>query len=282
MSQLPPKISKEFLIQNFEVLLIDAFGVLMDTEGPLPGAIDFINHLNAIRKSYFIVTNSSLYSTQQHQANYRRKGLEIAQEAIISAGSILPTWLRKRGLAGKRFLVLGAQSTYELLRAGGAHTVDPYNEDDVDVIVLAGQEEFDFVRGIDQAVSIIFRALENQKPLEVIVTNPDMIYPKNANSYGITGGCLALIVETAIRLRFPTSKFQLTYIGKPYSTLFEEARERAPFGRMVMIGDQLQTDIRGARDFGIESVLIGTGVTKFAPDIFNEGIIPTYLLENLQ
>lgn len=282
MNQLPPKISKEFLIQNYEILLIDAFGVLMDTEGPLPGAVDFIKLLNKTGKSYFIVTNSSLFSAEQHQNNYRRKGFEIPQESIISAGSILPKWLGKKSLSGKRFLVLGAESTSNLLRAGGAHIVDPYYDDNVDVIVLAGQDEFDFVRGVDQAISIIFRAIENQKPIEVIVTNPDMIYPKSASSYGITGGCLGLIVETAIRLRFPTYQFPLTYIGKPYSALFEEARERAADGRMVMIGDQLQTDIKGARDFGIDSVLIGTGVTKFAPDIFKGGIVPTYLLENLQ
>ena len=47
-----------------------------------------------------------------------------------------------------------------------------------------------------------------------------------------------------------------------------------------MIGDQLETDIRGARDFGIDSVLIGTGVTKISDSTFNGEIVPTYILEN--
>ena len=41
---------------------------------------------------------------------------------------------------------------------------------------------------------------------------------------------------------------------------------------MIMIGDQLETDIKGAFNFGIDSVLIGTGITKISELSFENKI----------
>ena len=50
---------------------------------------------------------------------------------------------------------------------------------------------------------------------------------------------------------------------------------------MVMIGDQLETDIRGANDFGIDSVLVGTGVNSTIADSIAEDVRPGYYLNDL-
>jgi ribonucleotide monophosphatase NagD (HAD superfamily) len=49
---------------------------------------------------------------------------------------------------------------------------------------------------------------------------------------------------------------------------------------MVMVGDQLETDIRGARAFGLDAVLVMTGVTEDVSDAADE-VRPTYLLPSL-
>ena len=80
---------------------------------------------------------------------------------------------------------------------------------------------------------------------------------------------------------YGTSIFQIEYLGKPYNPIFEEAFHRVKHKKMVMIGDQLETDIKGAVHFGIDSVLIGTGITNLSNLSFHDGIRPTYLLDNL-
>ena len=281
MNDASRKTSTEFLLAHYEVLLIDAFGVLMDTQGALPGAVAFINELNRSEKPYFILSNSSLYNAQQNQANYLRRGLEISKERIITSGALLPKWMRAQNLTGKRFLVLGPEPTKNLIRDGGGFITDDRAED-VDVIVLGHQSGFDFVDGMDHAITLVFRSIESGKALPVILPNPDVIYPKEKDCYGITAGSLGLILREAVNLRFPQSSFQINCLGKPYPALFEEARSRVPAqSRMVMIGDQLHTDIKGAQDFGIDSVLIGTGVTKIASSVFEGAIVPTYVMDTL-
>ena len=49
---------------------------------------------------------------------------------------------------------------------------------------------------------------------------------------------------------------------------------------MVMIGDQLHTDIQGAKNFGIDSVLMQTGISSLHSEI-PQNLVPTYRMKNL-
>ncbi len=280
MNHTPRKISRDFILENYDVVLLDAFGVLMDIQGALPGAVEFIDDLNASEKPYFIVSNSTLYNAEQNQANYLRRGLKIPSEKILTSGVLLPKWLQAQGYAGQRFVVLGPELTKDLVRSGGVIVTDD-NADDVDGIILGHQSGFDFVSGIDHAITLVFRSLEKGKQLPVILPNPDLIYPQDHDRYGITAGSLGLLLTEAVKLRFPEVDFQILSLGKPFTPLFEEARARVPVGsRMIMVGDQLHTDIQGARDACIDSVLIGTGITKLATAHYSSGLVPTYVMDN--
>jgi len=48
-----------------------------------------------------------------------------------------------------------------------------------------------------------------------------------------------------------------------------------------MIGDQLETDVRGAAEFGIDSALVGTGIANVNLQYIDKAIQPTYFLNNL-
>jgi ribonucleotide monophosphatase NagD (HAD superfamily) len=52
---------------------------------------------------------------------------------------------------------------------------------------------------------------------------------------------------------------------------------------MVMVGDQLATDIRGANEFGVASVLAPTGLTRVEDPSFTPpcDLRPDYILESL-
>jgi ribonucleotide monophosphatase NagD (HAD superfamily) len=70
-------------------------------------------------------------------------------------------------------------------------------------------------------------------------------------------------------------------LGKPHPAIFEEAVRRAGTRHMVMIGDRLETDIRGANDFGIASALVTAG-GAVAASVPSHGPQPTCLLSSIR
>ena len=110
--------------------------------------------------------------------------------------------------------------------------------------------------------------------------NPDLIYPDGDDGYGVASASIALILEAALELRFPDRPdLRFVRLGKPHSAIFAEALRRSGTRDMVMIGDQLETDIRGANDYGIDSVLMDTGIS--APTSDPSAPRPTYRMSSL-
>jgi ribonucleotide monophosphatase NagD (HAD superfamily) len=71
-------------------------------------------------------------------------------------------------------------------------------------------------------------------------------------------------------------------LGKPNTPIFEEAVRRAGTSNVVMIGDQLETDIKGARAAGLDAVWIETGVTATIPEDTPTHLRPTWRMAGLE
>ena len=59
----------------------------------------------------------------------------------------------------------------------------------------------------------------------------------------------------------------------------EEARQRLDASRLLMVGDQLATDILGAQCCGMDSALVGSGLATTSTAA--NGPLPTYLLSSI-
>lgn len=93
----------------------------------------------------------------------------------------------------------------------------------------------------------------------------------------------------ASRIERVVTKLGLDYVSramKPFTKGFKEVEERyqIPKDRLIMIGDQLMTDIKGANNAGIQSVLVKPIVETDAWNTqFNRAMekrIMTYLLKH--
>lgn len=136
---------------------------------------------------------------------------------------------------------------------------------------------------LDTSLSMLFNLLDTGKDIKLVSPNPDLIYPKDKNTFGFTSQAIVLILEAALRHRYPgNEKLTFTSLGKPYHHIFEEAYKRSGTKDMVMIGDQIPTDIKGANDFGIDSVLVGTGLTNIKTLSKLHTIHPKYVLDSLK
>jgi HAD superfamily hydrolase (TIGR01450 family) len=259
MSHHQRSASVHDIIEAYDGLLVDAYGVLLDKTGPLPGSVAFVERLEEQHKPYLVLTNSASRLPETFAEEMAEMGFPTAPERILTSGMLLGPYFRDQGLRGKACLVLGPPESAEYVGRAGGRPVPPLGDQDADVVVVADQ------RGVtldvlDRAVSLLVRRLDAGQPLAIVLCNPDLIYPAAPGRYGVTAGGLAALLEAVIRERYPDLCELVVRLGKPHRPIFEEARRRLPAGRLVMIGDQLATDVLGANRFGIDSVLVETGL----------------------
>ncbi|NUM34274.1 MAG: HAD hydrolase-like protein [Candidatus Brocadiae bacterium] len=255
-------ITIQEILDKYETILLDAFGVLVYQKDAVPGAIPFIDRLNQSRKPYFILTNDAAHSVSTSVSRFHRLGLSIEAKRIITSGTLLVSYFQNHDLVGHGCAVLGTQDSSEYVHIAGGKVVPIQEYSSWDVLVVCDEMGFPFLENMDMALSMLFKKIEARQPFQLILPNPDLIYRKNEEEFGITAGSMALVLETALKLRYPDCKErEFIRLGKPYSPIFQEAYLRSGTKNMVMIGDQLLYDIRGAKNFGIASILIGTGVT---------------------
>ncbi|MFT3697206.1 MAG: HAD hydrolase-like protein [Kofleriaceae bacterium] len=156
------------------------------------------------------------------------------------------------------------------------------DDDQIDAIAICDDDGFDFLRGIELALSMIVRAVEAGRTPHLILPNPDLVYPKGGGDLGFTAGAIALLLEAALARRFPNHGLRFTHLGKPQPLLFATAAKQLGLApeQLVMIGDQLETDIAGARAAGCKSALLA-GVSKWEHARDHAHVTPDYLLEKL-
>lgn len=279
-SMQPTRITRlDALIERYDALLLDAYGVLVNLDGALPGAVALIDRLNALGKPYWVLSNTAARLPENAARRYRGFGLAIEPERILTSGMLLGPYFASQGLIGRRTRVLGPPDSVRYVELAGGVPVEPGG--DFEVVVLADQDGFPFLETVDGLLSRLFAKLDAGVRVPLILPNPDLVYPKGGG-WGITSGSVALMIEAALEQRYrQRDELRFVRLGKPHAALFEAAARTAGSRNLVMIGDQLETDIQGANDFGIDSALVAGGVAGRAPRLSGEGPRPTWLLTSL-
>jgi HAD superfamily hydrolase (TIGR01450 family) len=255
-----PQVPIDRLIERYDALLFDAYGVLVSVAGAMPGAPELIDSLNAAGKPYCVVTNDASKLPETAAARYGRFGLAVLPARIVTSGSLVEGYFREHGLSGARCAVLGTVDSVRYVEQAGGKPVPP--EQDFDVLVVGDETGYPFLEQIDRALTTLFRRIDAGRCVHLVLPNPDLIYPRDEASFGIAAGSIALMFEAALQRRYPDrTALEFARLGKPARYLYDEALRRCGTRNAVMIGDQLETDIRGANACGIDSALVTTGVS---------------------
>lgn len=118
-----------------------------------------------------------------------------------------------------------------------------------------------------------------ERGARLVVTNPDHGCPISSKTTHLGAAALSAYLEAGTGQR-------PYYLGKPNPYMFTRACKR--FGikdihpnNVVMVGDTMETDIRGAVEIGFQSYLVLTGSTRME-DLGRYVYQPTRILEDLQ
>jgi len=270
------------IIDKYKVIFFDAFGVLKNYNGILPGIEKTFEYLEAQGKEYYIVTNDASRSPAQLAESYHNAGLNIiSAEKIVSSGMLTKEYLDlqvKDGIVA----YLGTLNSAHYIESSGLKTlpvsdIDSGNIDKVNALVFLDDEGFDWAKDLNKTVNLI-----RKRTIPVIVANTDRAYPLTVTDVSIAIGGIAAMIESVVGKQF-------IRFGKPDSQMFmfayDLARTKVSVNKtdIVMVGDTLNTDILGGNKFGLDTVLVLSGNT-LAKDVDSRiiatGIAPTYICDS--
>jgi HAD superfamily hydrolase (TIGR01450 family) len=270
------------IIDKYEVIFFDAFGVLKNYKGLLPGIESTFSYIESQNKEYYIVTNDASRSPAQLAESYHRMGLTaVTHDRIISSGMLAKEYLDLKVDDGI-VAYLGTENSAHYIDSSGLHTlpisaINSTNIEKVNALVFLDDEGFDWAADLNNVVNLL-----RKRTIPAIVANTDYAYPVNKNEVAIAIGGIARMVENIVGREF-------IRFGKPDSQMFMFAydliREYRPITKkeIVMVGDTLYTDILGGNKFGMDTVLVFSGNT-LSDDAENRmkatGIVPTYICQS--
>ncbi|WP_322990619.1 HAD-IIA family hydrolase [Hoeflea sp.] len=261
------------IADQFDVFLLDAFGVLNIGETAIPGVVDRVAGLRQRGKQVMVVTNAAGYPSSVLHARYKRLGYTFDEADVVSSRMALLAGLGAHP-AHKWGMVAAPKFGPEELPEG-AHFLED------DALAYAQAEGFLMLGASawSEARQTLFEQAMKDHPRQILVGNPDIVAP-------VENGLSREPGHYAHRLADATGAEPVFY-GKPFPAIFDLARERirpgTPDERVVMVGDTLHTDILGGQAAGFRTALIqGYGFFDGhdpADFIARSGIIPDFILE---
>lgn len=265
------------LIDCYDAFLLDAYGVLVDVSGARPGAAEFLAELDWRGKPWCVLTNGASRLPTAASERWAAMGLSIPAERIVTSGTLLQAHFRDAGLLGARCAVIGPRDSARYVEQAGGKVVAP--GEDFSVLVVADETGFAFPEAIDAALSVLFARLQAGLPVHLVLPNPDLVYPTAPGALGLTAGAIAAMIEAALSARLAGRAPRFVPLGKPHPAIYAEGVRRTGAKNPLMIGDQFETDIRGALACGIDAALVEGGVS--VEDSAHDGLRPTWRLASL-
>lgn len=271
------------IVLSYDTVFFDAFGVLKNHKGLIPGIEDTFSFLDERNINYHILTNDASRGPRELSLSYINAGLEqITPDKIISSGMLAREYLRLKVKSGT-VAYMGTLESAHYLETLGLKTIsikdmDVERADEISALVFLDDEGFDWSEDINKTINL----LRNYN-IPVIVSNTDTSYPVSNHEVALAIGGIANMVEDIVGKRF-------IRFGKPDAQMFIFAYEHAIKNggtedkeKILMVGDTLVTDILGGNKFGLDTALVLTGNTipRHAEMRINSlGIIPTFVCES--
>lgn len=234
------------LTSVYDLALLDLDGVVYISGHAVDGAPAAIDDARQAGMRVCFVTNNASRTPEKVAGNLVRLGVSATPEQVVTSSQAAARMLAARFPPESKVLMLGAEGLAKaLLHEALVPVVAP---DDPDVVALVTGYGPDVVwRDVMRA------AVRVQEGLPWVATNTDLSIP---TSYGIAPGHGVMV-----RMLSQFAGVEPEVAGKPHRPLLDEAVRRGGGERPLMVGDRLDTDIEGAHQAGMDSLLVLTGVT---------------------
>ena len=223
-----------------KAILFDISGVLHVDNNPLPGAVATVSRLQEIGLPIRFVTNTSRSTCSDILASMRRMGFSVEQQDIFTAPLAIKQVCLERQL--RPYCLIHPQLEPEF--------ADLEQAEPNAVIIADAAERFDY-HHLNKAFSLLIQGA----PLLGI----------GRNRYFKSGGELQMDAGPFIQALEYAADTEAEILGKPAAGFFRAAVSSlgCTEADVLMIGDDVEADVLGAVDAGLQACLVRTG--KYLP-----------------
>ncbi|TDE25211.1 HAD-IIA family hydrolase [Nonomuraea mesophila] len=232
------------LIDGYDTLLLDLDGVVYLGGHAVPGAPAALEaaRLRGVRLAY--VTNNASRTPAAIAAHLRELGAPAAASDVVTSAQAAARLVAERVPPGSNVLVVGGSGLRLAVRDQGLRPVS-----------AAAESPAAVVQGIAPGLSYELLAegtLAVRQGALFVASNRDSTMPTRRGELPGNGSMVRVIAAA--------TGVEPVYAGKPDPPLHRESMLRTEARRPLVVGDRLDTDIEGASNAGVESLLVLTGV----------------------
>jgi HAD superfamily hydrolase (TIGR01450 family) len=232
--------------------VFDLDGCVWTGDVLVPGAAEVLALLREQGRRVSFLTNNSAARSAGIQAKLGRLGVQAAKDEVLTPLEILGEVITARW-GPSRVLAIGGEELAAALREGGHELVPADRHREAQVVVVGRDSGFTYERLTAAARAIAAGA-------HFVTPNLDPRLPLEGGDF--LPGCGAVVESVAA-----AAGIRPLVIGKPEPPLFELALSRMEMGAdaAAMVGDSVDSDVRGARRVGMTAIL-------YAPDGGPDGV----------
>ncbi len=248
MSDLTKLTTLKDVEDNYNIFLIDLWGVIHNGLELFENVKSVLTRLKKKNKIIFFITNAPRRSVViANQLNDFGLSNEL-YDHIVSSGEI--TWLSlKKNYEKKKCFLIGPPRDYHLVEGLDIEIVEDYSKG-ADIIINTGPwGDNDVLENYTDLLNnlIKFKSL-------MICSNPDKTVIRGKN-FMICAGLLAEYYEKI--------GGKVLYYGKPHNNIYEFCYKLIQGeNKVLVIGDSLENDIKGANLQKLDSLLITEGIHR--------------------
>jgi len=240
------------IVKNYDIFYIDLWGVIHNGITLHKNAIRALEEITRAKKKYVLLTNAPR-PNKTVKVFLEKMGMEKEiRDKVYSSGEAALCYLKKN-LLDDKFYHLGPLRDFDLfLDFKENKTVDIKESSYLLCTGLFEEqgENLDYYKEL-------FKDHLNKK---MICTNPDLIVDRG-DKRELCAGSVAVVFEKM--------GGEVIYFGKPFPEVYNQSIDNKK-KRILSIGDNLNTDIKGANRLNYDSLLISNGIHK--NEIKKEGI----------
>jgi len=232
------------IADDYQLFYIDLWGVVHNGLELHFEAINTIKQITKMNKDYVLLTNAPRPNTSVRKF-LEKLGMEKSiRDHVFTSGEAALNYLNKNFL-NDFFFHIGPPRDFDLFKDFERNKTNDINKSDY--ILCTGL--FD---DHDKDLNFYKDLFEKHLQKKMICTNPDLIVDRG-NIREFCAGSVAMVFEKM--------GGEVVYFGKPYPEVYNQSINNKN-KKILSIGDNLNTDIKGANLLNYDSLIISNGIHK--------------------
>ncbi|MER8199079.1 HAD-IIA family hydrolase [Streptomyces microflavus] len=244
-----PSGSSTAMSEAYDTALLDLDGVVYAGGEAIVHAVASLSTARDGGMHLAYVTNNALRPPGAVAEHLTELGVPAEAADVITSAQAVARLMADQLPAGSRVLVIGGEGLLVALRERGLVPVDSADDDPVAVVQGYGGPDLAWGRFAEASYAVA-------RGLPWYASNTDLTIP---GARGIAPGNGAAVEVVRI-----ATGAEPQVAGKPLPPMHRETVLRTGAKRPLVVGDRLDTDIEGAFNGGVDSLLVLTGVTDAA------------------